>query len=225
VSERLFRRAARLGHGLGPAVAGALVATVVATVTRLLGPVVVKEGIDQGITARDAQVITIAALVYAGLLVFQYVAQRVSQYAVAWLGQRYLTILRSEVFAHLMRLDMAFYGRSKAGVLVSRMTNDIESIQDFAEEGAVTLVTNVLTIVGVAVAMLLVDATAALQVMSLIIVLIGLSWLFQRFAGRAYREVREQIGRVLATLQEGITGVRVVQAFTRSGSRPGPSAT
>ena len=225
MSERLFRRAARLGSGLGLAAAGALVATVVATVARLLGPIVVRGGIDDGITAGDRRVITVAALIYAGLLVGQYFAQRISQYAVAWLGQRYLTQLRSAVFAHLMRLDMAFYGRSKAGVLVSRMTNDIESIQDFAEEGAVTLVTNLLTIIGVAVAMLAVDVTASLQVMSLILVLIVLSWVFQLYAGRAYREVREQIGRVLATLQEGITGVRVVQAFTREEEQAGTFGT
>ena len=225
MSERLFRRAARLGSGLGLAAAGALVATVVATVARLLGPIVVRGGIDDGITAGDRRVITVAALIYAGLLVGQYFAQRISQYAVAWLGQRYLTQLRSAVFAHLMRLDMAFYGRSKAGVLVSRMTNDIESIQDFAEEGAVTLVTNLLTIIGVAVAMLAVDVTASLQVMSLILVLIVLSWVFQLYAGRAYREVREQIGRVLATLQEGITGVRVVQAFTREREQAGSFGT
>ena len=221
MSDRLFRRAIRLGSGLGPAAVAALAATVVATVARLLGPMAVRFGIDQGITVGDRGVITVAALLYGGLIVAQYFAQRTSQYAVAWLGQRFLTQLRSAVFAHLMRLDMAFYGRSKAGVLVSRMTNDIESIQDFAEEGAVTLVTNLLTIAGVAAAMLLVDLTAALQVMSLIAVLIVASWLFQLFAGRAYREVREQIGRVLATLQEGITGVRVVQAFTREREQAG----
>jgi len=221
MSDRLFRRAIGLSKGLGAAAAGALFATVLATVARLLGPMAVRSGIDEGIVAGDRRAITIAAIVYAGLLVAQYFAQRTAQYGVAWLGQRFLMQLRSAVFAHLMRLDMAFYGRSKAGVLVSRMTNDIESIQDFAEEGAVTLVTNLLTIVGVAVAMILVDATAALQVMSLIGILIVLSWVFQQYAGRAYREVREQIGRVLATLQEGITGVRVVQAFTREREQAG----
>ena len=151
----------------------------------------------------------------------QYTSQRIAQLAVATLGEKYLRILRSTVFRHLMELDMAFYGRSKAGVLVSRMTNDVESIQEFAEEGAVTLVTNVLTIVGVAAAMLFVDVELALQVFALIAVLIGISRVFQRFAARAYAEVRTQIGRVLATLQEGITGVRVVQAFTREPEQAG----
>lgn len=220
-SPHLIRRAARLGRGLGRALLGATLATVVATVARLLGPMAIRTGIDDGITAGDRTMIVIAAAVFSGLLVVQYVAQRIAQYGVALLGERYLKMLRSRVFSHLMRLDMAFYGRTKAGVLVSRMTNDIESVQDFAEEGAVTLVTNVLTLLGVTVAMVLVDPTVAGQVLLLIIFLVALSYVFQRFAGRAYREVREQIGRVLATLQEGITGVRVVQAFTREREQAG----
>jgi ATP-binding cassette subfamily B protein len=218
---RVIRRAARLARGLGLAALGAVGATFLATGARVAGPLVVRSGIDEGISAGDRRLIATAALVYLGLLVIQYTAQRIAQLAVATLGERYLKILRSTVFRHLMRLDMGFYGRSKAGVLVSRMTNDIESIQEFAEEGAVTFVTNLLTIIGVAGAMLFVDASVALQVFLLITVLIGISRIFQRYAARAYEEVRTQIGRVLATLQEGITGVRVVQAFTREPEQAG----
>jgi len=218
---RLMRRAAGLAKALLWPAVGALIATVVATAARLAGPLAVRSGIDGGIATGDRSRITVAALIYLGLVVIQYVSQRTAQYAVAWVGEQYLRRLRSEVFRHLMRLDMAFYGRSKAGVLVSRMTNDIESIQEFAEEGAVSLAINLLTLAGVSVAMLMVDVGLALQVFFLIAVVIAISWVFQRFAGRAYRDVREQIGRVLATLQEGITGVRVVQAFTQEEQQAG----
>lgn len=221
MTQGTVRRAVGLAHGLRRAAVGAVTATVIATIARILGPLVVRSGIDDGIGNADRGLILSAAGIYLGLLVLQYLAQRVAQLAVATLGERYLRILRSTVFSHLMRLDMAFYGRSKAGVLVSRMTNDIESVQEFAEEGAVTLVTNVLTLVGVAIAMLVVDVSVALQVFALIAVLIAISRVFQRFAARAYEEVRTQIGRVLATLQEGITGVRVVQAFTREPEQAG----
>jgi len=218
---RLMRRAAAVARFLLWPLVGALVATVVATTARLLGPMAVRLGVDDGIGAGNRGVVIKAALIYIGLLVLQYVSQRIAQYAVAWVGEQYLRRLRSEVFRHLMRLDMAFFGRSKTGVLVSRMTNDIESIQEFAEEGAVSLAINLFTLVGVSVAMLLIDVTMALQVFVLIIVVVAISWVFQRFAGRAYREVREQIGRVLASLQEGITGVRVVQAFTQEEQQAG----
>ncbi len=218
---RILARALRLARPLLAPALGALAATVVATVARLGAPLAVRSGVDDGIAAGDRWLLTRAALIFIALLVTQYLAQSTAQYWVAWIGERYLRILRSTVFRHLMRLDMGFYGRSKAGVLVSRMTNDIESIQEFAEEGAVTFVINLLTIVGVAAAMLVVDVGLALQIFILIVLLLGVSWVFQRFAGRAYREVREQIGRVLAALQEGITGVRVVQAFTQEGEQAG----
>ncbi len=219
--RRVVARAARLGRPLAPWAAGALAVTLVATAARLLGPLVVRSGIDDGITAGDRWLVTRAALIFLGLLAVQYVAQARAQYWVAVLGERYLRLLRSTVFRHLMRLDLAFHGRSKAGVLVSRMTNDIESVQEFVEEGAISLVINVLTIVGVTAAMLLIDVSLALQVLSLVLVLIVVSWVFQRYAGRAYRQVRERIGRVLAALQEGIAGVRVVQAFTQEEEQAG----
>jgi ATP-binding cassette subfamily B protein len=116
---------------------------------------------------------------------------------------------------------MGFFSRSKAGVLVSRMTNDIESLTEFVEEGAVTLLTSLLTVVGVAVVMVAVDWQLAGVVFGIILIVLATSFVFQRFASRAYRDVRETIGRVLGSLQEGITGVRVVQAFTQEGEQAG----
>jgi ATP-binding cassette subfamily B protein len=218
---RLLSRAAALDRSLARPAGVALFATVIATVARLLGPLAVRSGVDDGIANGDSGAITAAAVVFAALLAAQYLAQRWAQFGVASLGELYLRMLRSRVFRHLMDLDMAFYGRSKAGVLVSRMTNDIESLSEFVEEGAVSLVTNILTILGVGVAMLLVDVPVALTIFALIAVLGFISRVFQKYAARAYNEVREQIGRVLAGLQEGITGVRVVQAFTQEEEQAG----
>ena len=95
------------------------------------------------------------------------------------------------------------------------MTSDIESLQEFASDGAVLALTNLLTVVGVAFALVLVDWQMAFAVFAVVLALAGVSVVFQRQARRAYDQVREGIGRVLATLQEGITGVRVVQAFTQ----------
>jgi ATP-binding cassette subfamily B protein len=212
---RLLRRAARVGrHLLWPAM-GALAATILATAARLLGPLAVRGGIDAGIEAGDERAIAVAALVFIALLAVQYVAQRVSQYAVAWVGERFLFELRNRVFGHLMRLDLPFYGRSKTGVLVSRMTSDIEAMTEFVNEGAVMALTNLLTAVGVGVAMLLLDWQLALEMLAIIGVLVAVSVAFQRQVSIAYEQVRDRIGRVLASLQEGITGVRVVQAFTQ----------
>ncbi len=221
VPRSLLGRAARLGRELrGPAV-GALAAALAATLARLLGPLAVRSGIDEGIGNGDKGAITTAALVFVTLLIIQYFAQRLAQFSIAWLGERYLRLLRTTLFRHLVSLDMGFFARSKAGVLVSRMSNDIESLTEFVEEGAVTFLTSLLTVVGVAVVMVAVDWRLAVVVFGVIAIVLATSLVFQRFASRAYREVRETIGRVLASLQEGITGVRVVQAFTQETEQAG----
>lgn len=218
---KVVRRALRLGRRLRWPAVGALAATVLATAARLLGPLAVRSGIDEGIAAGDTGTITTAALVFIGLLVMQYLFSVVSRFAVAWVGEQFLLDIRSRVFSHLLSLDMGFFSRSKVGVLVSRMTSDVESLQEFVSEAAVMALTNLLTATGVAVAMLLVDWKLALSVFVVIAVLVAVSVVFQRHAGRAYSQVRERIGRVLGALQEGISGVRVVQAFTQESSQAG----
>ena len=218
---RLLVRAGRVGRHLARPALGALIAAILATATRLLGPLTVGAGIDNGIAEGDKAAISKAAVAFIVLLALQYVFARIARYAVAYVGERYLLELRSVVFGHLMRLDVAFFGRMKTGVLVSRMTSDIEALQEFVGEGAVMALTNFLTVTGVAVAMLLVDVQLALIVFAVIGLLVIVSYAFQRQAAKAYSQVRERIGTVLGSLQEGITGVRVVQAFTQEQAQAG----
>lgn len=212
---RVIVRAARLSHGLGKAAVAALVATIAATVVRLLGPLVVRGGVDEGIAQSNTRAILVAGGIYAALLALQYVVTLVSQWLVAYVGEKYLMQLRSVTFRRMLGLDMGFFSRSKSGVLVSRMTADIESLQEFASDGAVMALGNLLTVLGVAVALAIVDWQMALAVFAVVAALLLVTGVFQRQARRAYDMVRERIGQVLGTLQEGITGVRVVQAFTQ----------
>ncbi len=218
---RLLRRAGRMSrHLLWPAI-GAFLTTILATTSRLLGPLIVRTGIDDGILAQSKEVVTRAAIAYIVLLGVQYLTQRVAQRAVAWVGEQFLRDLRGKVFSHLLSLDMAFFDRSKAGVLVSRMTSDIESMTEFVNEGAVMALTNFLTIIGVSIVMLFVDWRLAVIMFGVIGVLVLISVLFQKQASKAYANIRERVGRVLATLQEGIAGVRVVQAFGQEDAQAG----
>ncbi len=215
----LLARAARLGRPLWVPAIGAFVVAGLATLARLAGPLAVRVGIDQGISDGNKRAVTVAALIYIGLLLLQYVLSVISRYGISWVGERYLLRLRQIVFSHLIRMDMGFYAKSKSGVLVARMTSDIESLQEFAGDGAVMALTNGLTVVGVAVAMLFLDWQMAVAVYVIIGVLIVATVIFQRYASRAYGQVRERVGAVLAGLQEGIAGVRVVQAFTQEGTQ------
>lgn len=216
---RLLMRAARIAPDLKWQMLGTIVVTFLATIVRLLGPLVVKGGIDKGIALGDKSAILTSAAVFMALLVVQYGAGAISQWSVALVGERYLVRLRSAVFAQMLKLDMGFFSRSKSGVLVSRMTSDVESLQEFASDGAVMALTNLLSVVGVAFALALVDWQMASAVFTVVAVLVAVSVVFQRQARRAYDQVRERIGRVLASLQEGITGVRVVQAFTQESAQ------
>ena len=213
--RQLLVRAARLGRSLRWPALGAFTAAALGTAARLAGPLTVGAGIDRGVAEGDKQVVTIAALTFMVLLVVQYVFVKISRYGIGWVGEQYLLKLRSVVFGHLIRSDTAFFSRSKSGVLVSRMTSDIESLQEFAGDGAVMAVSNALTVIGVAIAMVLVDWPMAAATFTVIAVLIGVTMVFQRQASKAYGQIRERIGRVLAGLQEGIAGVRVVQAFSQ----------
>lgn len=210
----LLRKAASYGKGLGWVVTGALFATIIATVTRLAGPAYVRQGLD-AVDVADRQALFRAVQWFVGALVLQYISQAISQYWVSGVGERYLADLRVRAFRHLIDLDVDFFSRSKAGVLVSRLTSDIEALTQFVKEGAINVVTSVLTVIGVTIAMFLIDASMALAVLALMPILVAVSVVFRIYADRAYEQVREHIGRVLGAIQEGISGVRVVQAYTQ----------
>ncbi len=193
--------------------------TFAATMLRLAGPLVVRYGVDQGVTVGDKPVIITSAAAFFVLLALQYAAARMALLTVASVGERFLRSLRERVFRHLLSLDVGFFGRSKTGVLVSRMTSDVEALTTFVDEGAVQVLTSALMVVGVTAAMFLVDVPMALAILALLPFLLAASLVFRRFADRAYQRVREHIGRVLGTVQEGISGVRVVQAYTQQDTQ------
>lgn len=208
----LIRRAARSARYMAWPAAGAAAAAVVATLSRVAGPLVIREGVDGGIIPQNTSVITTAALVFAGIMVAQYVSTRITLYTVAWMGERFMMDLRNTIYAHVLRMDMAFFGRTKTGVLVSRLTSDIESLQIFASEGALAVVGSTMMVLGVSVALFVVDPLLAALVMLLMPLLLYASYRFGRDSAKAYRRWRGQIAKVLAALSENISGVREVQA-------------
>lgn len=212
---RLLRRAAAEGGDLALPAVGAIFLAVVATVSRLAGPLVIRNGVDEGILTGDRAVIGLSAMAYIGFLIVHYGSSAGSLWTITSVGERYLRDLRTRVYRHLMGLDIGFFGRNKAGVIVSRMTSDVEALTAFTNEGALAIVTSTLTVVGVGVGLFITDAALALVVLAVFPLLIGASIIFRYYADRAYRQVREQIGLVLGSLQEGISGVRVVQAYTQ----------
>ncbi|HEV8460183.1 MAG TPA: ABC transporter ATP-binding protein [Gaiellaceae bacterium] len=204
----------RLGRPYKARVALAIAALLGATVVALAPPYLVGRTID-GVQAHNTDELTwlVVAFLAAGLLgiAFSYA----QTYFTGWTGERMLADLRNQLFRHLQRLSLGFYERNRAGVIISRLTNDVEALDQLVTDGVTSLVQNSLTLLGTAVLLFFLDwrlALATLTVMPLMA--LATAW-FRKRSARAYRGVRETLGAVTATLAEDIAGMRVLQTFTR----------
>jgi ATP-binding cassette subfamily B protein len=211
----VLRRTAQLLRPQASRVAGALAMVMLWTGTVLAGPYLVRLGIDHGINGRDAGALNAAVVGYVVVAALAYVTNRIQITLISRVGEDFLRRLRIRVFDHLQRLSMPFYDRSKAGVLVSRMTSDVDSLAELIQLGLAMFVSNALLLV----VSLVVLTTVSWQLMLVCLValppVVLASVKFQRDSNDAYLDVRDRIGSTLSHLQEGIAGVRVVQAFAR----------
>ena len=196
-------------------VALASVAVLVQTGAALAMPFLVKVAIDQGVVPRDLEVINRVAVAYLVLAGVQFLAGRSEIETVARAGQRVLFTVRTKLFRHLQTLSLDFYERERTGRLVARMTADIDAMSDLVTDGLVTLVTGLITMVGVTVILVVMDWQLALATL-VVAPLIGLAArVWRRWSADAYRQVRETHSVVNVQLQEALSGVRAIQAFRR----------
>ena len=190
-----------------------LAAMLLATAAGLAPPLLAKEAIDAGIVPGDVSALdwavagfVAAALIYAG-------ASFVQTYMVGWVGTRALQDLRERIFSHLQGMSIGFFTKRSPGVLISRMTNDVEALNQLVSTGAVTLVSSLLTLLGAVVILLALDLRLALVTFVTFPILIAASALFRVVSHGAYRATRERIAAVTAYLQETLSGVRIVRSF------------
>ena len=189
-----------------------------ATAVSLAPPYLAKLAIDHGILRRDlVQLWWIVSLfVVAGLGTI--LASAAQTYFTGWTGERILADLRNLLFRHLQRLSLGFYERNRAGVIISRLTNDVEALDQLVTDGVTSLVQNTLTLLGSAIILFFLDWRLALATLTVMPAMAVATGLFRKYSARAYREVRERLGLVTATLAEDIAGMRILQAFTREPS-------
>lgn len=193
----------------------ALVTLVGYTLAALAPPYLAKLAVDQGIAARDLGRLTaiVAAFLAAGTAAFALSAAQT--YLTGWVGERALADLRARLFGHLQRLSLGYYERNRTGAVVSRITNDVEALDQLVTDGVSSLVQNTLVLAGTAVVLFLLDWRLALATLAVLPLMAGATAWFRLRSNRAYRRVRERLGLVTATLAEDISGMRVVQSFTR----------
>ncbi len=167
------------------------------------------------ITRHAPELLAIAVTVGLGVVVAGWLIVAAQTVVTARAGETLLYLLRVRSFAHLQRLGLDYFEREMAGRIMTRMTTDVDALSTFLQTGLSTALISVLTVVGVAIALLLTDAGLAVVAMLGLPVLIAATVVFQRLASAAYGQAREQISEVNADLQENVSGVRVTQAFTR----------
>lgn len=218
LSRQSLVRLAEFTEGYRLQAAATVVAMILLTASGLAGPYLLKVAIDEGIAAGDMGMLTLAAVLYLGASVLGALFNGLQTYGIQWVGERIIRDLRDRLFRHLSTLDIGFFTHQRAGWVISRLTNDIEALQQLLTEGASSLVTNTLTLFGAIIILLMLDFHLALITLSVLpVLLIGTAY-FRVHAVKAYRRVRNRVADLTASLQETVGGIRVVQAFAQEES-------
>ncbi|GJG88203.1 ABC transporter ATP-binding protein [Gemmatimonadetes bacterium T265] len=212
---RLMRRLlhyARPYAGLG---VGAVLLLCLEGGTQLVGPALTRRVIDVAIPARDTGMIRTAALLYLLALALQFGAGYGETVLTGLLGQRVMRDLRGELFAHLQRLPIAYFDRTPVGRLVTRVTGDVEALNELFTAGVVAGLGDLFTLLAISVMMLAVDWRLAVAAFVVIPFVVLVSRVFQTRVRTSYRDIRARVARINAFAQERLTGLRVVQLFGR----------
>ncbi|HEX4106987.1 MAG TPA: ABC transporter ATP-binding protein [Solirubrobacteraceae bacterium] len=192
-----------------------LLSLLVGTGAALAPPLLAKLAIDRGIARHDFGVLglVVGAFVVAALVV--WATTYAQTYLVEWVGQRALQDLRMRVFAHLQALSVGFYESRPTGVIISRLTNDVEALDDLVTDSVVTLFQSTLTLLGTLVLLFTLDEDLALITFVLFPIAAAASAWFRVRSSGAFRRTRETIGTITGYLQETLSGVRVVRNFAQ----------
>jgi len=205
----------RLARPYRSRAAVAIVTLVAYTIVALLPPYLAKLAVDDGLIAGDLRTLTIVVVAFIGAGIAAFVLSGLQTYFTGWVGERALADLRIRLFRHLQRLSLGFFERNRTGAIVSRITNDVEALDQLVTDGLSSLVQNSLVLIGTAIVLFLLDWRLALATLLVLPLMGGATAWFRVRSNRAYRRVRERLGLVTATLAEDISGMRVVQSFTR----------
>lgn len=179
----------------------------------IVPPLLIQKILDDAIPSKDFSAVVWLSAAYLGSLAIEFATGFTSVVAMGKLGQRALVRLRSQLFRHVQRLPSSFYDRNPIGRVLTRMTNDIDSLSELFATGAITIIADVFTIIGVVSMMLTLDVGLTLWGFLVVPPLVVFAAIFQRYARTAFREIRRQLARINAYLSEHLTGMAIVQVF------------
>ncbi|HEV3484027.1 MAG TPA: ABC transporter ATP-binding protein, partial [Vicinamibacterales bacterium] len=212
---RLARRLFAFARPYGLLMGSALALLLIDGLLQLAGPLLTRTVIDRALPARDFSLVTWATVLFALSLFASFACAYGETLLTSLLGQRVMHDLRMEIFAHLQRLPVSFFDRTPVGRLVTRVTSDVEALNELFTAGVVAGLGDLFTLLAISALMLVVDWRLALAAFAVIPFVWLTSHIFQRSVRVAYRDIRARLARINAFLQERITGMRVLQLFGR----------
>jgi len=181
-------------------------------------PALVRGGIDSGVQAKAFHYVILVSMIGLAIVFADWIVNITETMVVGRNGERLLYTLRVKLFAQLQRLGLDFYERELNGRIMTRMTSDVDALSSFLQTGLVTMVSSLLTFVGVLAAMLVINVRLGLLVVAITPILAVATVIFRKKSSQAYTEARERISVVNADLAENVAGLRVTQAFRREGA-------
>ena len=190
-------------------------ALLASTAAALAPPPLAKLAIDEGIVPGDLSTLTLVVVAFLVSALVYWGATYVQTYLVGWVGQRVLQDLRIQLFAHLQTLSVGFYSRRQAGVIISRLTNDVQALDQLVSDGVATLFGSTLMLIGTVVILMILDLELALLTFLVFPLLALGSLAFRIVSANAYRATREKVAAITAYLQESLSGIRVVRTFAQ----------
>lgn len=193
----------------------ALFFTLIQSALTLLSPYLISLAIDDYITPGDTKGLIGIAVLIAVTFIGTFIVSSGQQYLLSWVGQRVLANLRSQLFCHLQRLQLGYHDRKVVGVTVSHVINDVAEINELLSQGVITLLGDLVVLVGIIVIMITMNPRLALLTFTVLPLMFLATWWFSNQARSAFRETRSKVAAVVGDLAEDINGMRAIQAFTQ----------
>jgi ATP-binding cassette subfamily B multidrug efflux pump len=212
---RLMRRLVAYLRPHRRAVVVALAAIVGHSLMQLTQPYLIKLAIDEHIAVGNPAGLDRIALVFLVILLASFVLEFIETYTMQMMGQRIMFDLRMEIFSHMQRLDVGYYDRNPVGRLMTRVTTDVDALNDLFASGIISVFRDVFTLAGIMIVLLVMDWRLAVVAFSVLPAIAVVTHWFRKGARESYRRVRGWIARINAFLQENITGMSTVQLFGR----------
>ncbi|MBN1202287.1 MAG: ABC transporter ATP-binding protein [Anaerolineae bacterium] len=195
--------------------AGVVVLMLITSSASLIAPALVRRAINVGIAEKDSSTLMLYSLLFLGVTAAEVVGLRLQVYNMIWIGQHAIMLIRQQIYYTFIGLDFSYYDHNRVGDMMARITEDSNALQNFITWAVVNTISNIFTLAGIIILMLVFDWSLALLTFTILPPMFGLTLWWRKRSTARYRAVREAVSAVSAMLQESLAGMRIVQAFVR----------